>query len=246
MHPILLNIGSYSLEGYPLLMGLAWGIAFHFALNFKYQTAWPWWKFLTFCVGSFVSVWLGSKLFYLWFSSGDLSSLFINFWLGGGFVFYGGLVFLVTYFLLSIFLFKTVSLNFFIYFMPFFPLVHGIGRIGCFLAGCCYGGKCDLPWAIHLHGELRHPVQLYESFTLFILSFLLFKLKRDNLWWMTGLYFSSYAFIRFILEFWRGDLVRGVWALNLSTSQYISILMFGVGIFCLWKAKPRQTLHSHQ
>jgi phosphatidylglycerol:prolipoprotein diacylglycerol transferase len=52
----------------------------------------------------------------------------------------------------------------------------GIGRIGCFLNGCCYGAPCDLPWAVRFPYATNlpvHPTQLYSSFTAFLLAVLL-------------------------------------------------------------------------
>src|SRR5690606_10671308 len=42
-------------------------------------------------------------------------------------------------------------------------LAYGLGRLGCFLNGCCYGDICELPWAMTLHGVGRHPTQLYAT-----------------------------------------------------------------------------------
>src|SRR5947199_424692 len=44
-----------------------------------------------------------------------------------------------------------------------FLVAHAIGRVGCLLNGCCYGGVCDLPWAIHVdhYPQLFHPAQIY-------------------------------------------------------------------------------------
>ena len=112
------------------------------------------------------------------------------------------------------------------------PLFHFFGRIGCFFAGCCYGVESDFGIATYIntsplhYGISRFPVQLLEAFLnllIFILLILLYKRKK-----LRGelilVYMSSYAPVRFVLEFFRGDEVRG-FVFGLSTSQFISLLL---------------------
>ena len=111
------------------------------------------------------------------------------------------------------------------------PLFHGFGRIGCFLGGCCYGIVCDFGFASSANefvpevvGVRRFPVQLTESLCNFILFFILLQLLRNNKMkdYLIFVYLYSYAFIRFSLEFLRGDVNRGfMW--GLSTSQWFSL-----------------------
>lgn len=113
-------------------------------------------------------------------------------------------------------------------------LGHALGRVGCLLGGCCYGLAGALPWAVRgqpgtpMGSLLRHPVQLYEAAGLLTLAFVFWR------WWPVsrqalipgvrfGVYGVAYAGLRFGIEFGRADADRGVWALGLSTSQWISI-----------------------
>ena len=79
---------------YPFMMGAAWGVGYHISksLNQKYHVFKNFnWIFL----GIFISSWLGSKLFYLLSVDTNAKTSIAqntNFWLGGGFVFYGGLI----------------------------------------------------------------------------------------------------------------------------------------------------------
>jgi prolipoprotein diacylglyceryltransferase len=57
------------------------------------------------------------------------------------------------------------------------PLSLGIGRIACVLGGCCYGTPSHQPWAIHLAGADRHPVQLYEAALDFALAAAVFSVR---------------------------------------------------------------------
>ena len=156
----------------------------------------------------------------------------------GGFVFYGGLIGGI----LGLFIYsKQFKINFkelLLIIVPVIPLVHSIGRIGCLCAGCCYGMEYHGFGAITFYnsnlapnGIPLFPTQLVESICLFIIFIiLLVTYKRFRGTYKTvGLYCILYSIVRFILEFFRGDLVRGVY-FNISTSQWISIGIFIIGI----------------
>lgn len=110
------------------------------------------------------------------------------------------------------------------------PLGHSLGRIGCFLAGCCYGipykGIFNIIFPINSfapHNVRLFPIQLLESIILLTLSMIFFilryKYKVNNL---LVIYIFIYSLIRFFLEFLRGDIIRGSFH-NLSTSQILSL-----------------------
>jgi phosphatidylglycerol:prolipoprotein diacylglycerol transferase len=120
------------------------------------------------------------------------------------------------------------------------PAGEAVGRLGCYLNGCCYGTKCDLPWAVWQHGAWRHPAQIYSSAVaaaIFgILLWLRPRLKRE------GDLFRAYLFLfgltRFALEFvrWRETLWFG-----LSPMQWFCLELVG-GVFLLeiWR-RPRNS-----
>lgn len=112
-----------------------------------------------------------------------------------------------------------------------------IGRIGCFLAGCCWGKTCSLPWAVtythpeafnSLKGLSVHPTQLYESLGAFLLFFLCQRnLFSRHIPGETGLIaLFGYALLRFLVEWFRGDTYRGFIGDGfLSYAQVISIVI---------------------
>lgn len=130
------------------------------------------------------------------------------------------------------------------------PFGLGFGRMGCVLAGCCFGKPLDAPWAIifpphsaasekqaqlHLlgspgHASLPvHPTQLYESAGAFALAaFLMWfvhpRKRYDGQVFVA--FVACYALLRFVLEFFRSD-DRGGW-MGLSTSQWIGLLLIAV------------------
>lgn len=171
---------------------------------------------------------------------------------GGGYVFFGGLVAAAVY---GVIFARKTGYSFWELSdlaAPSIALGHGFGRIGCFLAGCCYGKQCDLPWSVtfHNHQSLApldvslHPTQLYSSINCFAITlFLLWLAKRRR---FPGQIFWSYVLIysitRFIIEIYRGDPRGSVSALALSTSQTIGIVSAVSSIIAmviLWKASKR-------
>jgi len=102
---------------------------------------------------------------------------------------------------------------------------HSIGRVGCLLNGCCYGGVCSpsLPWGIHVKDVpvLMHPAQVYDSLmTLAAFGFILWIEKRhQNRGQLFALALTLYSLSRFIYEFWRAGTDAQVNA-GLASSTY--------------------------
>lgn len=150
-----------------------------------------------------------------------------------GFVFYGGLLGSIIGVMVAKKIHKIDTLLYINEMVFLFPLAHAIGRIGCFLGGCCYGIPYTGIFAVTYPsnaisgvptGIPLFPIQVLESFVLILLAIFLFfykKKKRDSFL----LYLLSYSIIRFFLEFLRYDSNRGK-LLWLSTSQWISLMLF--------------------
>lgn len=115
------------------------------------------------------------------------------------------------------------------------PLFHAIARVGCFFAGCCYGiesDMCSISYSIMNKGIIntanRVPVQLIEAIFNMILFIYLYKLVLKEDWKRKHIflrYLVIYSCGRFLLEFIRGDTVRGV-IYGVSFSQMISIIIW--------------------
>lgn len=147
-----------------------------------------------------------------------------------GFVFYGGLFGALSFGILSAKISKEESRNLLNLFIPPFVLFHTFGRVGCFMAGCCYGIECSLGFSYPQElGIIRFPVQLAESVGDLIILVILVNVdkKFQGKYDLSRLYLIMYAVMRFILEFFRGDTIRGIWW-NLSTSQWVSLGILSV------------------
>ena len=128
--------------------------------------------------------------------------------------------------------------------VPAMPLFHAFGRIGCFLAGCCYGKKLSTPIVIGTIEFARIPVQIIESmaeFILFIVLFILSKKNRDID--LLRIYLVIYAVIRFADEFLRGDKIRGIYG-GVSTAQWISLIILFVYGFEYIKGRYSKKVNS--
>lgn len=100
-----------------------------------------------------------------------------------------------------------------------------IGRIGCFLRGCCYGVHTELPWGVDFgDGVLRHPTQIYEIiFLIFMLIFINIKFKnKPKAGSLFDIFMITYFFYRFVVEFIR---VEPELFLTLTMFQWISIVI---------------------
>ena len=176
---------------------------------------------------------IGAKIMYIALSFDIidwvrvLSSLEeIGAFLNSGFVFYGGLIGALSSLLIASFIHKK---NYFLFFENIafvIPLMHGIGRIGCFLSGCCYGIPYTGPLAVvySFSDTPCFPVQLLEAGLLFLLFvfLLIYRLKEGK--YSFEIYLMSYSVIRIITEQFRGDTVRGVF-LGQGISVWVSVLL---------------------
>jgi phosphatidylglycerol:prolipoprotein diacylglycerol transferase len=163
-------------------------------------------------------------------SKGDFSFLS-----SGGQVFYGGLIGGIIGTYLGCVIEKKDLGSYLDAIVPCVPLGHAFGRLGCHFAGCCHGFLYDGFFSIDIIvngiSYSLFPVQLLEVFlNILLFIFLVFYTRRKQRKYMVLFtYLSIYAIMRFALEFLRGDIIRGI-SIGLSTSQWISIILFVVSL----------------
>lgn len=240
----LLKIGPVTIYGYGLMIAIgivvAYMIVTHRAksrqINQSHISSLTIWGVLFGFVGAKLLYWITQYRNII-----DNPRMLLE--LSGGFVVYGGIIggILAGYVYC-----KRKKMNFLQcldLFVPSIALAQGFGRVGCLLAGCCFGEETHHWFGITFHesdfapnGVKLIPIQIFESVFNFTLFFVLIMLARrirpDG--FIASLYLLFYSLGRFVIEFYRGDIIRGNVGL-LSTSQLIAIVVFMVtcGIFVL-------------
>lgn len=238
MFPVLLRLGPVTIHTYGLMMAIGVSLALWFlygqsrrqGLDAGRVVDAAFYTILISLIGAKLVLLLGNFSYYTRYPN-ELLSLARS----GG-VFQGGLVFGVLFALWyfrrkQIPTWKVADIA-----GPALALGHGFGRIGCFMAGCCYGRACPTElgvtfssvYAHNLTGiplnEAIHPVQLYESalnfLNFFILFFILRRKKFDGQ--VFGFYVVNYSLIRFFTEFYRGDHPDRAFLLR-GSSPYLSL-----------------------
>jgi phosphatidylglycerol:prolipoprotein diacylglycerol transferase len=201
----------------------------------------------------------GSRIFYIVISDWDrfvknpLTAFQI--W-RGGLVFYGGFIACLIVGAWYIRRHRMPLLTTLDIFAPALAMGHAIGRIGCLLAGCCYGRVAPAgawyaltfpknPDSFAPGGVPLYPTQPMETageVIIFGILMLIRHYKKFDGQLMVS-YFMLYAVLRYISEFFRGDMERGFiidpW---LSTSQFVSLIMFCIGLFAYIKLWPRRRM----
>lgn len=259
MHPILVEAGGVSVYsyGFMIALGAIVGVAYmaiqgkkDVGLKFDHANALFLFIFFAAFVGGKVFLFFEDIPYYLNHPRKLLT--------GRGFVFYGSFLFAIP----------TMLLFFRKHRLPMYAmldvmavttcLVHMFGRIGCFMAGCCYGKPTGSALGVTftnpacqadpLHTPL-HPTQLYEAFYIFLVMIvLLFLRSRKKFYGQLFLvYLMLYAMGRFVLEYFRGDLGRG-FIINkyVSHSQFIALLIFAVVLFVYWRWSKRNQVRFYK
>lgn len=248
MHNELLHIGPLTVYGYGFMIAMgvlaAWFVAEQRARKLKLAC---------------------EHIFYLvvWCAIGGFASAKILFWgtnwreflqnprqiIGSdGFVVYGGIIGGILVGWLYCRIKKLKFLEYFDLMMPSIALAQGFGRIGCFLAGCCYGKETSGPLSVTFtnsdfapNNVALIPTQIYSSFLDFAHFLLLLYVakhkKADGQ--VAACYLIFYSIGRFVIEFFRGDIERGSVGV-LSTSQFISIFTTVAGIILLLTVVKKQ------
>lgn len=241
MHPILLKIGSFELSSYGLMTALSYALAAWYLYKRLHLIKLDKDTFWNIIFIAFVSALTGAKLLYLIVSWPEMGASFSQRLANSfkelryGFVFFGGAITAVAVLLWYLKKKKLPVLKTADFFIVALPLGHAVGRIGCFLAGCCYGKPTDLPWGVaftdphslvgrEYFGVHLHPTQLYETLANLVLFFILqyyYKKPHKN-GSVLAAYVIGYSLIRFVIEFFRGDF-RGGFFWGLSPSQLIAL-----------------------
>jgi phosphatidylglycerol---prolipoprotein diacylglyceryl transferase len=252
MHPILFKIGSWPVYSYGVLLAVAYLAGLQLAVVRARRAGLDAAKVMDLGIYLIIAALVGAKLMLIvvdfdYFRSNPAELLSL---VRAGGVFYGGLIlsfatglWLVRRYRLPVW--ATADM-----YAPGIALGHVVGRLGCLLAGCCYGRPTTLPWGLTFTDPLAaanvgtplgtplHPTQIYDAGAELIILIALLVLERSGrkfdgrTFW---LYILLYAISRFVVEMFRGD-PRGMLA-GLSTSQFVSLLVLPIALVMLLRLR---------
>ena len=243
MYPFLTFNSSLLLSTYVFMMSVIYCISLLWAIKRADQKGLSRHKTLDYSLVIMISGVLGARLVHVIFEYPDyyLKYPFDIFLLyQGGFVFYGGFLFafLGCFIIIK---YRKDSLTLWMdFFTPIISFGYALGRIGCFLGGCCYGKPSSISWAITFSPDALapaniplHPTQLYLSGSEFIIFALILFAEKKKLFPKGCLFYFwllLHSISRLIVEPFRGDF-RGEVFLSLSLSSWISVFFIVTCLF---------------
>jgi phosphatidylglycerol:prolipoprotein diacylglycerol transferase len=257
--PELFSLGPITVYTYGVLLAVSYLVGLKLAMSRAKSRHLDKSRVLDLGIYIIIAALVGAKLLLLvvdfdvyWNNPRELLSL-----LRSGGVFYGGLILAVA---VAFWYIARHRLPFWTtcdVFAPGIALGHVTGRLGCFAAGCCYGRPTDVPWGVIFTDPLAaanvgtplgirlHPTQLYEAGAELLILVLLLTTERKGRPF-PGRTFWSYMFLyavsRYIIEIYRGDPRGVVPFLDISTSQFISLILGPLSLVMLvWLSRTLPT-----
>jgi phosphatidylglycerol---prolipoprotein diacylglyceryl transferase len=253
MYPILFSYGPLRIYTYGFFLALAFLCSMYVAGREAKRRGLRAEQIYDLCFYSIVAAIIGSRLFdvllkWEYFAAHPLEIFMI--W-KGGLAFQGGLILgllTVLYYIRrhQMALWTTLDIM-----AVATPLGQFIGRLGCFMAGCCYGKECHLPWAVTFSnpdtlapmGVTVHPTQLYESFLMLGVFFFLLWLRHRQKFagQILGAYLLLAGAVRFFVEFFRGDDRGPVLFLGMPSTQVVALgIVVAASLFLLWRSRAEK------
>ena len=251
MHPILFESDSFTLHSYGTLFLLAWLLGGVLFLREVRRRGWPVDQMLFVMVGCVVGGLVGSLLLtVLFFDWDQITAQWARFQFEGRTI-VGGIAggYIGVEVMKKLIGYPHSTGDAFAFAIP---LAHGLGRLGCFLGGCCFGTPTDLPWAVRFPAQSLpyalqmarseigpaaltslavHPTQLYELIADLLIFFVIWRSRDlfEKRGMLFRLYLALYASYRFFSEFVRGDTllafagIKPVQVLLLAAAVYYGV-----------------------
>jgi phosphatidylglycerol:prolipoprotein diacylglycerol transferase len=257
MFPTLMHIGQLPVFSYGVMTALGFFLAIVWPVHLAKKEGLSAAKMEGLGLVIVLTAGVGSKLLtaldYPGFYAGGFEHFVFDQMLGKGGVFYGGFLMATSCAFLYCRFVGLPGWQVSDCVMPGLALAQGLGRIGCFLAGCCWGTPTQLPFGVTFSSQTAHdltgvplnvrlhPTQLYEAAAVLLAIPLLMWLRKIKTFQgqVFLAYVIYYAAARFFLEFVRDD-PRGRYVSNLlSTSQLISLLMVPFAVYLLFHLRTR-------
>lgn len=247
---------SITLHSYGLMIALGVVSAFYVTLKKTKHLGIDSDKLSSLFVWVILAAFVGGKLFFFMEDIGKYAAdpSKIRRALGGGFVFYGSLIFAVPTIIWWLRKNK-INVRPFLDVLAFAgPIVHSFGRIGCFLAGCCHGKVCDSHLGVTfthpdslaaIKNQPLYPTQLFDISVnvIILITVILIKSRKKFEGQLFLIYLMMYGVGRSIVEIFRGDESRGfLFGGLLSHSQFIAICIIAISLWVWNRWKKSDTL----
>ena len=246
MFPELISIGQLTIHTYGLMVALGIMTGVGLAEHLYRKSGGEPGRVIDMALIVVICGLIGARLLFIlinldYYASNPIETVMM--W-KGGLVFYGGLLGGILALLGCIRFYRLPLWSMLDIGAAAIAVGHGLGRLGCFTAGCCYGKLTDLPWsvtftdprclAVGVLNESVHPTQLYSFlFLMGLTGFLVWLHPRRKFTGQgTAAYLILYGLFRFGVEFLRSD-PRGTFDLfgtSLATSQWISLAAVAAGV----------------
>jgi len=254
MHPLLISLGRIPIHWYGVCVATAF-LSFMFLLRYLARGTGRDVNYISnLLMILVVSAAIGARAAYViehwsWYAGNPADIIRFG---QGGLMFFGGFI-LAS---LAVFTFaryhKERTLDFLDWLVTPLPLAHAIGRVGCFLEGCCFGARCeaDSVWAVTYpegshagHSLPVYPSQLFEAagnFLIFVILMLAWR-RRKLEGQQVVIYCILYAVLRFFIEDLRSDERATLGPFTISQAISLALLAFGLGLnTVLWRKKERR------
>ncbi len=249
MHPVLFKIplfGGLTIYSYGVMIAAAFLVGLSWVMRESARQGEDPSKAMDLVFYIILSAIVGSRILHVFVSDWDRfldqPLIFFKIW-EGGLVFYGGFIAAVAVSIWYVRRHRMPFLKIADIFAPGIAIGHAVGRVGCMLAGCCYGSVAPLgawyaitfppgPRTFAPVGIPLYPTQWMESLgelSIFFILLVVRKFKRFD-GQIIAVYLMLYALLRFFDEYFRGDPERGFLVPWLSTSQFISLIAFPAGV----------------
>ena len=255
MFPKLLEIGGFSLPSYGVLVAAAFLVALWLTSKLALKRGLDSERIVNLGVYCALVGMLGAKIMMIALDPeyrDHPAEIFTLATLQSAGIFFGGFILALVFAFFYIRQQKLPVLATCDIFAPGVAIGHGIGRLGCFAAGCCWGRPTHLPWAVTFHNQAAttgvplgiplHPTQLYEAFGEGLICLFL-------LWWLNrkhgdgsaiGLYLVLYGLLRFGVEFLRMHDSSNPLGGPFTLEQWISLGLAAVGAVLAVRAKSSE------
>lgn len=274
MFPVLFKIGRFELHSYGVMLATAFAISVFIAVKRGKRVGFTFSQIYDISIVVIFSSLIGSRLAYvvlhldefrgrMWDvinpiqSSGQIGI--------SGMVQLGGVVFAIAAVIIYVKL-KNISLGKIADILaPSLAIGIAIGRIGCFLNGCCFGKPCDLPWAVKFppgsfahyayHDAAIHPTQLYAFFFALLIFLIIVTVDKKKPFdgFTFALFMVLYGIARFVNESFRyyegseaGMVLMKIFDTDITFSQIISLSLFLAGIIIIITRKRSFTFDKEK